>query len=225
MHLCVPGCWAGFFAYEKVIGYMEKNLSDQYKRREELSLPDCDMIFQHSTTFHAAERMGNFVNLFCYNFSAFADKRIFDLVMELNHINYEFRKKDNLPIKMTYDWNKNLLNIPYYSHHHVMKYDAKKRELCETKSFILLMKLRNALKHTVLFEPLNRIGHNIKGRRNYRTGQNQDILKKCLEVFESSPSLKDPDFTLLYPKDDTGFVLAGLANMTAIVKVVDLLKE
>lgn len=216
------GLYGRVFVYESFINEMKKSLKDDTENEKKKCVEDFDRIFNYYNHAHAGEILSVYANTYVYSFSLFREKRIFDLAMK---ISYESRANNGVSIRLTRDICPELLDVPYFTHHHTMLYNKNKGEVEELLLYKLIYGLRNALKGTPIFEPLNHFGHKIKSRDNVRNQLTAEILAICQRELENNKTLKKYHVTILNPKDDTGYDLPAEVGMVAMAKIADIVTE
>lgn len=158
----------------------------------------------------------NICNMFVYSFPVLGTKMVSDAIFS---VPYEWRKGDNISIALTGKWERRLLDIPYYSHHHRILCDTDEMQIRETKSNILKEKIQPFLMNTKLYDTLY-LGFLQRFVRP-QSVKNREIYALCIEILEQSPIFNDSGIVINHPKTWKGVELATLASFVSDVKVAE----
>jgi hypothetical protein len=177
--------------YKKYILYKLYNICTSYNLNDkDLSKEDC-MILYYIYRTHADTKCCNFVNVFGYSFNLFAQK---DLIDYINQTPYEYKRNGRLNLAITKYLYPNLLNVPYFSHCHYMKYDEKTMTIYEDKSI--------SLKHMFKEKIKKLIPHNIK-RSLKRTIYKNNNIKERNKLVELIIKTELKDYLDIYVDQNT----------------------
>lgn len=147
----------------------------------------------------------NYVNLFYYSYTPLLDKNIFHYI---NCIPYELKKDDRLPLSLISQWQPELLKIPFFSHHHYMKFDESKCVLRSSRAYYLLHRIKNKIVDWKIYKLLYTF---IYLKNNKNKGDINRIKRLCIDHFKLGGS-----FELLKDYKTEGIDVAGLAELVIL---------
>lgn len=200
-----------FYGYLENI-FKERNAGINSKN---LSQEECFRLFTKERV-NPDGAMDNFCNMFCYGFSVFAQKKVFDAVAS---IPYVWRKDEKIPLMMTRKYDLNLLDIPYCSHYHLMQFDKK------TFKPSITFRIKGRIRVLILKSPLYRLLYLNKIQKIVRpkTKSNQRIMEFCMHLLERSSTIQESNLHVEHYYSTNGIEIASFASFVALVKALDTL--
>lgn len=125
----------------------------------------------------------NYANIFMYSFPILSQKKIKDMNAS---IPYKWRNGDYISLQLTKLFFPELQSIPYFTHHHYVKYNKDKSIVEEKRTNRLKLYVKKNIKDTV-FE---RIYHRYIQRRIHpKTSDNQQIFEESIKIMKNSNTI------------------------------------
>ena len=134
--------------------------------------------------------------------------------MKIPHVS---KKNNAISLSFIADCDKSLLNIPFFSHHHTMKY--KRGKLSGSLTYRILKKSQPYLKNTIIYKTF--YTKFLARKRNARKTNNDDIVLKCINYFRNDK--KWHRITLRDDLKETGFDVSAFAELTTLCSAIDCL--
>ena len=186
----------GFYSnIEKELLALKKNKSKKIDKTEAFCF------FTYSR-YEADCIINNFVNLFCYSFPVFGQKRVADVI---NALDYEWLKDDYVSLSLINRFDKKLLDFSIYSHHR--KFVCHKDSLSMKKSFkyvffdFMKKKLFNTPIYSILY--LKFLHKFIRPK----SISNKSIIEYSRDLSKELNVLKDSLIKMSWPENFKGIVL------------------
>lgn len=184
-----------------------------------LTLEECEMMFDYSR-FHADCNINALINMYYYSCPIFMDKKSWDIICSMK---LKWKENNAISIKLLKKWNEGLLDIPIYSHHHIMKYDKNRCELRDTLKYKMLKFTQMSLVNTKVYDVI--YVKWLKKRLKPHTEKNQELLDLCIKRLVKSPTIISEDVKIKNVKVCKGFDVTALAEFVAQICVADVLKS
>lgn len=216
-------CRNGFEKYIVILNGIYQSIEEEIKscfeidERENLTLEDCEKIFDYSR-FHADCNINALVNMYYYSYPIFTDKKSWDIISSLK---MKWKKYNKIAIKLLEEWDCDMLEIPIYSHHHIMKYDKYNSELKDSLGYCFAKQMQKNLLKTKLYDVL--YVKTVKKRIKPHTEKNQEILEICLKKLKESRTIATEDVDIKTVSVCKGFDVTALATFVAQICVADTL--
>lgn len=164
--------------------------------------------------------MNNFVNLFCYSFPIFGQKKIADAIYSLK---YEWLKNDSFSIDLINYFQNELLDFPIYSHHKEFVFDKNLKRIKKSLKFVVLDASKNQLKNTFVYRDVY-----LRWLHKYirpQSSNNDKIMISCQKYLESTNITKNSGLTFFKTNDWKNIEIASWAAFVADIKVLDTLND
>jgi hypothetical protein len=220
---CRFGIEQEVFVREKneIINLIEKEIVEDFNQNENnaLDLNKASKIFTIRRLF-TDSKMTNFANLFTYSFQIFATPAIWDIIM---CIPYNIMKNSAIAISLIDYYKRDLLEKPFFSHHHVERYDKKDAKLKASLKHVLRMKIQPIVVNTWFFD---KVMLNIVAKYLYPfTKKNDEIFNVCNKVIEDTDILVKNDIEYVLPNSYRKLNLSAYVQQIVFLRVVETIKE
>ena len=218
---CRSGIEKYIIVYDEIYQSIKKGikLCFDINEKKSLTLEQCEFLFDYSR-FHSDCNISALINMYYYSYPVFMDKKSWDIICSMKQ---NWKKNSRISVKLLKEWNESLLEIPIYSHHHIMKYDKNKCELKDTLKYKFLKQLQNKMLNTKVYDVL--YINWLKKRLKPHTERNQELLDLCIKRLKESPTIMSEKVEIKEPDVCKGFDVTALAEFTAQVCVADILKK
>ncbi|MCF2628938.1 hypothetical protein I6E36_12705 [Fusobacterium mortiferum] len=214
------GLYDNVFLDYSLIEYIANKLKNIFKLDTEKISLEKGVNFFNRNRLHSNTIVNNYINLFYYDFNICGQKNIVDLIESIPYI---WRQRSKIVISLTKEWNKNLLAVPYFSHHKKVIYDEEKGEIIPIKFEVYKENIKKILKNTIFYELVFELYQKIKS--NHQKSKKEEILKLCNNYLKNSKYISDEKINIILKEKNIGFDLAALATMIAEIKLIDLYKN
>ncbi len=199
---------------EKEYEYLLSNIN-----KSKLSKDDAYKLFNY-LRFDSNNLINNLVNSFTYSFPVLATKKVADAIFD---IPYEYRKGDKITLELIKYYHNDLLNYPFYSHHHLLKYNSKKNIVDSTFQSKILAKIKKIIYKTMIYDKLY-LGYLQKIVRP-ESVENQKIFQKCMQIFNESYVLYEAEIVFEDIHNWKGIDMGALTTFASQVSVADTINQ
>ena len=159
----------------------------------------------------------NLANMFVYAFPLLVQKPVMDAN---STIPYEWRKGNYFSVMMTKLFKPELVEFPYYSHHHIVEYDPVSDTVHDARSFVLKNKVKQMIFNGVLWDIyLQYFQKILRPRAKY----NDAIFERCKQFVRQSKTVAKTALTPVDAKNWRGLNIDDMATVVAQIAVMDTL--
>ena len=215
---CRNGADRFVFSEPDIYSFLQNELIQLYplKDKNKINKEDAYNLFNR-TRYHSDTICYNFMNAFIYGYSPFMEQKILDI---LEAIPYEWKIKEKITIELVKKWDKDLLEIPIYSHHHTVKFNSKKETIEETLKHRIKMKIK---KIVISSETLSKFYH-IRIAKYMKGGllnQNTSILSECKKILDNTKVIAQLDLNIRETMYDNMVDIDSIGTLASIIKLLE----
>lgn len=199
--------------YETLVKEAGSLLPDNPSFNLPIDHDDCARLFGYSR-FSADCALSNLVNMYTYSFPLLGTKQVSDAIFSLP---YSWKADDQIAIGLISKWNRGLLDIPVFSHHHHYKYDGVKGCLLPVQKFDVRARLKGIKVLRYLYRKYIRAHIGGKGEAWTK------LFNSCRTMLQNSAIINNSDMLSICEEEPDEIELATLATFVAQLKVLEYL--